>query len=157
MIETRRQESVGIMLELDSPRKAALPWWLSTSVILGALLMAAGATIALIRPAMLVAPGAEINAATRVYAGYLVSRNLALALMLLAMLAVRARGVLSSLMVLTAFIQLFDAAMDAMEGRWPIVPGVLVFAIVFFLGAARLSGPFWKIAAWRDAPQQAAQ
>ena len=157
MSETRRHESVGRTVELDSPANPSLPWWLSTSVILGSLLMAAGATIALIHPAMLVAPDAEMNAAARVYAGYLVSRNLALAVMLLATLAMRARGVLSSLMVLTAFIQLFDAGMDALEGRWPIVPGVLIFAIVFFLGAARLSGPFWKIAAWRDAPPQAAQ
>ena len=73
--------------------------------------------------------------------------------MLIAMLAMRARGALSSLMVLTAFIQLFDAGIDAMEGRWPIVPGVLVLATVFFLGAARLNGrPLWKVAAWRGAP-----
>ena len=112
--------------------------------------MGAGAVIALVRPAMLVAPNAEITDAVRVYAGYLVSRNLALALMLIAMLAKRARRVLSSLMVLTAFIQLLDAAMDALEGRWAIMPGVSIFAIVFFLGAARLSGrPLWKVVAWR--------
>jgi hypothetical protein len=41
--------------------------------------------------------------------------------------------------------------MDCMERRWALIPGVLVFAIVFFIGAARLSGqPFWKVAAWRD-------
>ncbi len=114
--------------------------------------MGAGAVIALVRPAMLVAPNAEITAAVRVYAGYLVSRNLVLALMLIAMLAKRARRVLSSLMVLTAFIQLLDAAMDALEGRWAIMPGVSIFAIVFFLGAARLSGrPLWKVVAWRNA------
>ncbi len=107
--------------------------------------------IALVRPAMLVAPNAEITAAVRVFAGYLVSRNLALALMLIVMLAIRARGVLASLMVLTAFIQIVDAGMDALEGRWPIVPGVLIFAMVFFLGAARISGrPIWKVAAWRS-------
>lgn len=117
--------------------------------------MAAGGFIALIHPAMLVSPDAEINGAVRVYAGYLVSRNLALAIMLLVMLGLRARVALSSLMVLTAFIQLVDAGMDFVEGRWRLMPGVLVFAIVFFLGAARLSGqPFWKFAAWRDEPGQ---
>ena len=71
--------------------------------------------------------------------------------MLLFALGMRSRRVLGSLMVLTAFIQLLDAAMDCVEGRWPLVPGVVVFAIVFFLGAARLSGqPFWNVAAWRD-------
>jgi hypothetical protein len=129
-----------------------LPWWVTAIVILGAALMAAGGGIALIRPAMLVSPTAEINGATHVYAGYLVSRNLALAAMLLAMLGMRARRVLGSLMVLTALIQFLDAAMDLMEGRWTIVPGVVVFGTLFLFGAARLSGrEFWKAAAWRSA------
>jgi hypothetical protein len=120
--------------------------------------MLAGAMIALIRPALLVSPDAEIKEAARVYAGYLASRNLALAAMLLGMLAVRARSVLGSLMLLTAFIQLLDAGMDGLEGRWALVPGVLLFAMVFFIGAARLSGqPFWKPAAWRDEPRQLSQ
>jgi hypothetical protein len=114
------------------------------------MLMAAGGVIALVHPAMLVSAHAEINLASRVYAGYLVSRNLALAGMLLVTLAVGARVVLSSLMVLTAFIQLLDAGMDLIEGRWTLLPGVLLFAILFFLGAARLSGrPFWKFGAKR--------
>jgi hypothetical protein len=101
---------------------------------------------------MLVSTNAEITASVRVYAGYLVSRNLALAVMLVAMLAVRAHGSLKGLMVLTAIIQLLDAGMDLMEGRWTIEPGVLVFAVVFLLGAARLnSRPLWKISAWRNA------
>lgn len=114
--------------------------------------MAAGGIIALAKPAMLVAPGEAINGAARVYAGYLVSRNLALAAMLLFTLVIRARGVLSSLMVLTALIQLLDAAMDILEGRWTLVFGVLLYAITFFVGAARLDRPFWKIAAWSERP-----
>jgi hypothetical protein len=151
MIRAQRHEAVEISMKLE-PSDASLPGWVVASVVVGALLMGAGAAIALVRPAMLVAPNAEITAAVRVYAGYLVSRNLALAVMLLAMLAVRARRVLSSLMVLTAFIQVFDAGMDALEGRWAIVPGVSIFAIVFFLGAARINGrPLWKVATWRNA------
>lgn len=151
MIAAQRDEAREVSVKPGVPN-FSLPAWVSASVIIGALLMGAGAIIALVRPAMLVAPNAEITAAVRVYAGYLVSRNLALALMLIAMLAARARGGLSSLMVLTAVIQFFDAGMDALEGRWPIVPGVLIFAVVFFLGAARLNGaPLWKVAAWRDA------
>jgi hypothetical protein len=151
MIAVQRDRAVEISMKLEVSH-ASVPVWVSASVIFGALLMGVGAIIAVVRPAMLVAPNVEITAAARVYAGYLVSRNLALAVMLLAMLAVRARGVLSSLMVLTAFIQLFDAGMDALEGRWPIVPGVLIFAIVFFLGAARINGrSLWTVAAWRNA------
>ncbi len=112
--------------------------------------MAMGGLIALVKPAMLVSPDDAINGAVHVYAGYLVSRNLALALMLLAALAMRAKGALSVLMLLTAWIQLLDAGLDVMEGRWALVPGVGVFAIVFFLGAARLSGHwFWRSAAWQ--------
>jgi hypothetical protein len=150
MIEHVREKSVGASVIVRSNAQASVPWWLSISVVLGAVLMAAGAIIALIRPAMLVSPSAAINDATRVYAGYMVSRNVALAVMLLVMLGMRARGILSSLMVLTAFIQLLDAGMDSLEGRWAVVPGVVIFAMVFFMGAARLSGPFWKLAAWHD-------
>jgi hypothetical protein len=128
-----------------------LPWWVSVSVILGALLMATGGVIALLRPAVLVSPDAQMGEAARVYAGYLVSRNLALAVMLVVMLGIGSRGALRSLMVLTAFIQILDAAMDSVERRWPLVPGVVMFALVFFLSAARLSDyPLWKLAAWRD-------
>jgi len=135
---------------LSSNSTASLPWWLSGSVVLGALLMAAGGLIALLKPAMLVSPDTEISSAVRVYAGYLVARNIPLAVMLLIMLGLRARNALRTLMVLTAFIQLFDAGMDGIEGRWRLVPGVFIFAAVFFLGAARLSGqPFWKLAARR--------
>jgi protein-S-isoprenylcysteine O-methyltransferase Ste14 len=158
MLGYQREESVGISAPLRSDANASFPWWLSASVILGALLMAAGGVIALVRPAMLVSPDAQIDEAARVYAGYLVSRNLALAAMLLVMLGVRARGPLRSLMLLTACIQLLDAGMDSLEGRWTLVPGVLVFAIVFFIGAARISGqPFWKLATWRDEPRQLSQ
>jgi hypothetical protein len=76
------------------------------SVIVGALLMAAGGIIALLKPAMLVSPDDQINRAAHVYAGYLVSRNLALAVMLLVALVMPARRMLSCLMVLTAIIQL---------------------------------------------------
>jgi hypothetical protein len=78
--------SAGLPLGMDSH----LPWWLRAIVILGALLMAAGALIALIHPALLVSPDAHVNEAVRVYAGYLFSRNLAIAAMLLVTLAIGA-------------------------------------------------------------------
>ncbi len=118
---------------------APLPWWLIMIVALGAALMAAGALIALLHPAMLVSPRDQINGAVRVYAGYLVSRNLALAIMLLAALSGRVREQLRILVILTAFIQLLDAGMDAFAGRWTLVPGVLLLAIAFFITAAWLS------------------
>src|SRR5271170_6162602 len=98
-----------------------IPWWISAVVLLGALLTATGAVLALVHPAMLVSPRDEINAAVHVYAGYLAARNGALAVMLLVLLGLRARRALGSLMVLVALIQVLDACMDVVEGRWMIV------------------------------------
>jgi hypothetical protein len=136
--------------EIRSEQIPRIPLWIAVIVIVGAALMAAGGSIALAKPAMLLAPGETVNGATRVYAGYFVSRNLALAAMLLFMLAIRARSVLSTLMVLTGFIQLLDAVLDILDGRWTLVPGVLVYAVLFLLGAANLRRQFWRVACWRS-------
>jgi hypothetical protein len=116
-------------------REQRWPAWLYVSVTVGAILMGLGGVIALVKPGLLLGPGDAISPGVRVYAGYLVSRNLALAAMLLVLLFLRARRMLQGMMLLTAVIQALDAVLDAIEGRWPIVPGVLVFAAVFFLGA----------------------
>ena len=128
----------------------AIPWWLHLIVILGAALTAMGAIIALTHPAMLVSPHDEINGAVRIYAGYMAARNLALVLMLVALLLMGARRALGNMMALVGLIQLLDFSMDIAEGRWTVAPGVLVFGVVFLLGAARLSGgyPFWRPEAW---------
>ncbi|HEY2547539.1 MAG TPA: hypothetical protein VGI46_15825 [Candidatus Acidoferrum sp.] len=134
-------------------RPTAFPWWLQTIVLLGAFLMAAGALIAVLNPAMLVSPHDEINAAVRIYAGYLFSRNAALAVLLVAALLFRAKSMLNTLILLTAFIQLLDAAVDCIEGRWVIVPGVAVFGLLYLLAAGRLSRhPFWRKQAWSTSP-----
>lgn len=133
------------------PANPAIPWPVSAIVVLGAVLMGMGAAIALMRPAMLVSPDAEITGAVRVYAGYLVSRNLAVAALLLAALGWRARGMLNTLILLSACIQVLDAVLDGWEGRWAIAPGVTVLGVMFFGAAWRLSGdPFWKMAAWKQ-------
>jgi hypothetical protein len=131
-------------------RPSAIPWWLSLIVILGALLTAMGAVIALVHPAMLVSPHDEINGAVRIFAGYMAARNLVLALLLLVLLFWRARRALGNLMALVGFIQLLDVCMDVAEGRWTVVPGVLVFGVVFLFAAARLCDghALWKAEAW---------
>jgi hypothetical protein len=130
---------------------ATLPWWLCTIIIIGAFLMATGAVIALVHPEMLVSPHAEINGAVETFAHYFAVRNLTLALMLLAALVLGARGMLNSLVLLSAFIQALDMGMDCVEHRWTIVPGVAVLALLFFLVSVRLSGyPFWRIEAWKQ-------
>ena len=89
--------------------------------------------------------------AARVYADYMFARNLSLAVMLLLLLAMRARRMLAGFMVLIALIQIVDIVDDLVRGAYLLVPGLLVFAIVFLLGARRLFGQaIWHINAWRD-------
>jgi hypothetical protein len=127
-------------------------WFPKATATLGAILLAAGAGIALFRPAMLATPHDEINGAVYIYAGYLASRNFSLAIALLVALVTGARRALNSFLLLVAMVQLLDAVMDCVEGRWPIVPGVSLLALLFLLASASLSGyPFWKIRAWKDA------
>jgi hypothetical protein len=144
-----KEQSVNEQVESKPPTPQPIPWWLSTIVVLGALLTATGGILALVRPETLVGSGEPMNAAAYTYAGYLISRDLALAVMLLAMLALRARLALASLMVLTALTQVIDAVVDAITGRASLLPIILVFAAAFFIGAIRLFGqPLWSARAW---------
>jgi hypothetical protein len=144
-------QDIPISAHLLHQGSTSLPLWVRIVVVLGALLMVMGAGIALVHPAMLVSPHDDINGAVRVYAGYLVSRNFALAILLLVSMGLRARGMLNSLVLLTACIQILDAGIDCWEGRWAIVPGVVVFGVMFFVASARLSGhPFWRVEAWKQ-------
>ncbi len=123
-----------------------IPKWIALIVLLGACLLGVGAIIALLRPSVLLSPHDEITDAVRIYAGYMASRNLALAILLLATLAIRARQALNSFVLLTGFIQVFDAGVDSFERRFAIVPVVLSLGILFFLASARLAGhPFWRV------------
>jgi hypothetical protein len=101
--------------------------------------MMMGGVIALFNPAMLISKGAEITEAARVYAGYLVSRNLAVGGFLLAALIMRTRPALTTLLLLAGVIQVLDAVIDAAEGRWILAPGVGVLALAFLFGARTAS------------------
>ena len=126
-----------------------IPLWVRVFVVAGGLLMTLGGLIALVNPSMLMSPNDQITDGVKIYAGYLVARNLALGLFLPLLLAMRARCALGSMMVLVGFIQLFDVIMDCIEGRWAIVPGVLVLGILYLIAAARVSGaPFWRPESW---------
>jgi hypothetical protein len=151
MPEHQRFDSTVTAPPRHRSANSALPWWVSAIVVVGALLLTMGAVIALANPAMLVGNALDINQATRVYTGYLFSRNLAIAALLLGALLTGARRALIYGMVLTAVIQILDGAIDCIEGRWTIVPGVVVLGIVFLIGAVHASSnPIWKIHSWRD-------
>src|SRR5436309_15822813 len=107
-----------------------IPLWIAIVVILGSLLTAAGAIISKVDPTILT-NGSPMTAAARVYADYMFARNLPLAVMLLLLLAARARRMLAGFMVLIALIQIVDVINDLTRGEFLLVPGLLVFAIVF--------------------------
>ena len=131
--------------------KSAIGWLPKVIAVLGALLLIAGALIALFHPVMLVSAHDEINGAVHIYAAYLASRNLALAVMLFAALGLGAKRLLNNLLLLVSLIQLLDAVIDVVEGRWPVATGVMILAVLFFVASGSLSGyPFWKIHAWKE-------
>lgn len=142
----REQQTVSAPIADES---TSIPIWVSLFVVASGLLMVAGGVIGLVKPSMLVSPHDQINSAVHIYAGYFAARNLALGLFLPILLAIRARRALAGLMVLTGFIQLLDVVMDCIEGRWAIVPGVLVLGVIYLIAATRVSGAaFWRHESW---------
>lgn len=127
-----------------------IPLWVSIVVVLGALLTLTGAVISKVDPTLLT-NGSPVTETARVYADYMFARNLALAVILLLLLAIGARRMLAGFMVLIALIQLIDVGDDLARGALLLVPGLLVFAIVFLLGAWRLFGSaIWHVDTWRE-------
>ena len=130
---------------------ARIPLWIVIVVILGALLSLVGAAVSKVNPTLLRGGGALTDVA-RVYADYTFAHDLAVGAMLLALLALRARSALIGMMTLVALIQIIDTLDDLALGAFSLAPGLLIFAIVFLLGAWQLAGrPLWRVAAWRDA------
>jgi hypothetical protein len=131
--------------------KSTIGWLPTLTAVLGALLLLAGALIALFHPVMLVSARDEINGAVHIYAGYLASRNLAMAVMLLAALGLAAKRLLNNLLLLVSLVQFLDAVIDAVEGRLAVATGVMILAVLFFVASGALSGyPVWKIHAWKE-------
>jgi hypothetical protein len=125
------------------------PWWLYLVVFSGSFLMIAGALIALIDPMLLVGPGRQLTEGVKIYAGYLVSRNLTIGLLLLLAQRMNARASLCTLMLATALIQFVDGAIDLIEQRWTIIPMALVIGIAFLIGARRVAGSsLWRPSSW---------
>ncbi len=127
-----------------------IPLWVSIVVIIGAVLTATGAVISKVDPTLLT-NGGPMTEAARVYADYTFARDLSLAVMLLLMLALRNQRMLAGFMVLIALIQIFDVINDLARGDFLLVPGLLLFAIVYLVGASKLFGqPVWRADSWRE-------
>ncbi len=128
----------------------SVPGWINVVVALGAGLLAVGALLALLKPSMLLAPGDPVTSGVRVYAGYLFSRNLALAILLVAALAGRFRASLPGMIALYILIQGLDAIMDCIEGRWAVLLPVLLLGLLFSWVWLRLRGQRSGLGAERD-------
>jgi hypothetical protein len=128
----------------------SFPLWVSIVVIFGTLLTLTGAIISKVDPTLLT-NGSSVTETAQVYADYMFARSLALAVMLLFSLVIRARRMLAGLMLLIALIQFVDVVDDLARGAFLLVPGLLIFAVVFLIGAWRLLGQaIWHVNAWRD-------
>ncbi len=126
--------------DLKTPQSVVrIPPWVFIVVILGATLAATGAVIGKVDPTLLT-NGSPMTDSARVYADYMFARNFSLAVMLLLLLALRAWRILAGFMVLITLIQLVDVLDDLARGAFLLVPGLLVFAVVFLVGASRLFG-----------------
>lgn len=151
---TKRSTPASGSVQADGPRNSQsvshIPLWVSIAVILGALLIATGAVISKVAPTLLT-NSIPMTGAARVYADYMFARNLPLAVMVLLLLATKARRMLAGFMVLTALIQIVDVINDLASGDFLLVPGLLVFAIVFLIGASHLFGQaIWHVDAWSE-------
>jgi hypothetical protein len=125
--------------------------WVSVVVILGALLFLVGAVLSKVNPTLLT-NNSPMTDTARVYADYTFARDLAIATLLLLLLLVRARRNLAGVMVLVALIQLLDIMNDLACGTLILIPGLLLFAVVFLIGAGQVFGrPLWQAATWQDA------
>lgn len=128
-----------------------IPRWIAAVVILAGLLSAAGAFIAWLRPSLLAGVDGPVGQATRVYAGYLISRDLGLSVTLFTLLAFHAYRMLAGALTLFAVIQSMDSVIDAATGRLTLVPGLIILTALFLAAAATLCRPqsLWRPATWR--------
>ncbi len=114
--------------DLRTPQSVVnIPLWVSIVVIIGALLTTTGAVISKVDPTILT-NNSPMTDAARVYADNMFARNLPLAVMLLLLLALRARRMLAGFMVLIAFIQIVDVINDLARVRHRI-PGWSLAAV----------------------------
>lgn len=133
----------------ESPGAGRLAWWVRWVVVLTVSLDVIGAVIAVAKPGAMLPAGEHMTSAARLYAGYLVSRDLSVAVVLIAFALIRARQGLAAALVLSASTQVFDIVIDASSGRAALVPGLSVLCALLVLAAGGVAGaPLWRRSAW---------
>ena len=119
-------------------------WWTSaTIVVAGALVLGTVGLLSLFAPGAMLAlvgyAGEQPSPGTRVFADYTGTRDVAIAVVLLVLLATRSSRALPAVLLLTALANGLDAAAALASQRWPQLPGALGFAIAFLVAAVLLS------------------
>jgi hypothetical protein len=123
-------KAVGVNLQI--------PRWIIAFAALAALLLAVGASIALLAPQLLVTPGVEINSAAQIYAGYTFSRDLGLFIVLCVGLMKRSRSIMTVMMGLFSLMTFVDAIMDIKESRLPVFVIALLLSLIAAMATRRL-------------------
>lgn len=119
-------------------------WWTSaTIVVAGALVLGTVGLLSLLAPGAMLAlvghSGEQPSQGTRVFADYTGTRDLAIAIVLLVLLAMRSSRALPAVLLLAALANGLDAVTAVASQRWPQLPGAVVFAIAFLVAAVLLS------------------
>jgi Domain of unknown function (DUF4267) len=119
-------------------------WWTSaTIVVAGALVLGTVGLLSLFAPGAMLAlvghAGEQPSPGTRVFADYTGTRDVAIAVVLLVLLAMRSSRALPAVLLLTALANGLDAAAALASQRWPQLPGALGLAIAFLVAAILLS------------------
>ncbi len=125
------------------PGSGALWWTSATIVVAGALVLGTVGLLSLLAPGAMLAlvghAGEQPSPGTRVFADYTGTRDVAIAVVLVVLLAARSSRALPAVLLLAALANGLDAVVALVSQRWPQLPGALGFAIAFLVAAVLLS------------------
>lgn len=119
--------------------------WLARAVVaLAVLINAIFGGLSLFAPASFLAivghPGEAVTSGTEIFAAYTGARDLAVAISLVVLVAMRSTRVLPGLLLVVALANALDGIDAIASGRGAQVPGALVAAILFSGAGAWLFG-----------------
>jgi len=138
--------AADVLAQRGSLLAAASTVLAAASTVLAAastVLAAASTVLAAVDPALVVSSHAQITDPTRVYAGYLSSRDAAIAIALIVALALRRHRLLGAALAWAALTQFLDVA-GAVTGRWALPPGLILRTALLAATSSRLSGARWS-------------
>jgi hypothetical protein len=126
----------------DTGKRSVGSWLVYGAIILAVVTDAVFGVLSLFAPASFLSivgvHSEQLSASAHVYAAYTGTRELAIAVTLIVLLAMRATRGLAAVMLLTALANALDVVNALAAQRWVQVPGALVFALIYFATAVWL-------------------